>query len=222
MMIGNGFANSTYGGCDINVAIGGKALYNVQAISYAVTRDKAPIHVMGDAAPVAFGRGKRAIAGSMVLVQGDQHGMMDIWNQSKFAADASEVAPWDKGEGRPPEIETAGFGSGDFAQGVTNFQTMSQNEATDWANGPVPRSPWYQDQLLPADITVYAQNEYGSASVLRMYGAEFLNEGWGMSVEDMNSETQSTYVARAIHPWTRIVNSLVSKLGTPPTGGKLT
>jgi len=39
------------------------------------------------------------------------------------------------------------------------------------------------DQLLPMELTVYGANEYGSTSVLRVYGVEWLNEGWGISVK---------------------------------------
>ena len=39
----NKYAYSTYGGCDIQVTLGPDTLFNLQAISYAVTREKAPI-----------------------------------------------------------------------------------------------------------------------------------------------------------------------------------
>lgn len=212
----NRFAYATYGGCDIQIAIGHKVLMNAQAISYAVTRNKAPIHVLGSASPKGFGRGIRGIAGSMVLTQFDEHGMASIWNSARFAADATENAPW--GEGAPPELRIANP-SGFNAEMNTGYnQSAFQNEEDDWASGVQVKSPWYMDQLLSADITVFAANEYGSTSVLRIYGAEWLNEAWGMSVEDTNSETQSTYVATALHPWTRISNKIASQLGTPPTG----
>ena len=213
----NKYAYATYGGCDIQALIGPKVLFNLQAISYAVTREKAPIYTMGSAAPRSFGRGKRGIAGSAVLTQFDEHGMMSIWKDARFAADLSEEAPW--GAGAPPEQAAA---SGAEAAANTNLggQSAFQNEQNDWNGGTWDASPWYMDQLLPCDITVYAANEYGSTSVLRIYGVEWLNEGWGISVDDMVSEMQSTWVAIAIHPWTRVPNTMADKLGTPPGGNR--
>jgi len=47
------------------------------------------------------------------------------------------------------------------------------------------RPPIYDDQVLPFDITITAQNEYGNAAVKRIYGVEILNSGAGISVDDI-------------------------------------
>lgn len=38
----------------------------LQAISYAITREKAPIYTMGSADPRAYSRNKRRIAGNLI------------------------------------------------------------------------------------------------------------------------------------------------------------
>ena len=42
---------------------------------------------------------------------------------------------------------------------------------------------------------------------MAILGVEILNEGYGVSIDDIVSEQQMTYVARAIQPWERIINA---------------
>jgi molybdopterin-biosynthesis enzyme MoeA-like protein len=42
------------------------------------------------------------------------------------------------------------------------------------------------------------KNEYGNASKLALYGVEILNEGMGMSVDDITTEKACTFVARKL------------------------
>ena len=41
-------------------------------------------------------------------------------------------------------------------------------------------------------------NEYGQSSDMRIYGVEILNEGMGMSIDDITTEKSCTFVARAM------------------------
>jgi len=59
---------STFSGADIKAVFAGVEIGTLQAISYAVQREKAPIYTLGRANPRAFSRGKRGIAGTMVLL----------------------------------------------------------------------------------------------------------------------------------------------------------
>ena len=58
--------------------------------------------------------------------------------------------------------------------------------------------PWYSDQILPFDITLAASNEYGAMAGAKILGVEILNEGTGVSIDDTVTETQATFVARAV------------------------
>ena len=60
--------------------------------------------------------------------------------------------------------------------------------------------PYYADQILPFDITITYANEYGQAAVRSIYGVELLNEGSGVSMDDMQIEETMTYVAREVGP----------------------
>ncbi|HEX8990692.1 MAG TPA: hypothetical protein VF784_03350 [Anaerolineales bacterium] len=58
--------------------------------------------------------------------------------------------------------------------------------------------PWYSDQILPFDITLCGTNEIGSATAMKIFGVEILNEGSGVSIDDAVQEMQATFVARFI------------------------
>lgn len=65
------------------------------------------------------------------------------------------------------------------------------SELTDREGMPLgieQRPPIYPDQVLPFDITITAQNEYGQMATQRIYGVEILNSGAGLSVDDIVNE----------------------------------
>ena len=65
----------------------------------------------------------------------------------------------------------------------------------------VRRSAMYADQVMPFDITLIAQNEYGHASASGVVGVEIINEGGGISMDDITNEQQCTYIAIFRLPW---------------------
>lgn len=64
---------TSYSGVDIRVIINGAQAGSMQALSYAIQREKAPIYVMGSVDPVSYSRGKRGIAGTMISLMMDVH-----------------------------------------------------------------------------------------------------------------------------------------------------
>jgi hypothetical protein len=56
------------------------------------------------------------------------------------------------------------------------------------------------DQLPPLDITIVFANEYGSLSKAAIYGVEFMNDGYTLSVEDLLTEEVINFVARDVDP----------------------
>ena len=60
--------------------------------------------------------------------------------------------------------------------------------------------PSYSDQVLPFNVTLAGANEYGAMCASKILGIEILNEGSGISVDDAVTESQATFVARAIEP----------------------
>lgn len=56
----------------------------------------------------------------------------------------------------------------------------------------------YADQMPPFNITISFVNEYGKKAVMRIIGCEILNEGSGMSIDDITTDKACTFVARKI------------------------
>ena len=66
--------------------------------------------------------------------------------------------------------------------------------------------PSYSDQVLPFNVTLAGANEYGAMCASKILGIEILNEGSGISVDDTVTESQATFVARAIEPLQALVS----------------
>jgi len=67
---------TSFSGCDIVASFGGKVVGELQAITYAVRREKAPVYTMGSPEPRSFSRGKRGVAGSLVFTVFDRDALL--------------------------------------------------------------------------------------------------------------------------------------------------
>jgi hypothetical protein len=189
---------NSFGGVDIRAVFGSQVIGTLQGISWSVTREKAPIYTMGDPDPRAFARGKRGIAGSLVFIQFDRHALLSEMSLARFWADKDSLKP-DGLEINPVGGPAARQGLGPAATAFE--QESSFGDSSDPRDDQAAVTPWFSDQIPPFDITLVAANEYGAAATMRIYGVEILNEGSGVSIDDIVLEQQMTYVCRTIQPW---------------------
>ena len=64
----------------------------MQALSYAIQREKAPIYVMGSVDPISYSRGKRGIAGTMISLMMDTHILMSpSFTGEYYLGDSDEI-----------------------------------------------------------------------------------------------------------------------------------
>src|SRR5271156_4304015 len=86
---------NSFSGSDIRAVIGTIPFAEIQAISYSVTREKAPIYTMGSPDPRAFSRNKRGVAGSLVWINFDRHALLNIiyLASGTFVANSDDVRP---------------------------------------------------------------------------------------------------------------------------------
>tara|TARA_B100001059_G_scaffold51643_1_gene45272 strand:- start:17878 stop:18792 length:915 start_codon:yes stop_codon:yes gene_type:complete len=85
---------TSYSGVDIRVIINGAQAGSMQALSYAIQREKAPIYVMGSVDPVSYSRGKRGIAGTMISLMMDVHMLYTpSFTGERALLDADEIFP---------------------------------------------------------------------------------------------------------------------------------
>lgn len=185
---------SSYSGVDIKVVVGGKELGSMQAISYAIQREKAPIYVMGSVDPKSFSRGKRGIAGTMISLMLDKH----FLEHEGFKEHASPLL--DKGEKFADPNKALSENTSNAQYGSSNPTVIS--EVSGGTGDYQYTKPFYVDQIMPFDVAIVAVNEYGQKATMRLYGCEILNEGSGFSIDDIVVENQMTYVCRTILPWT--------------------
>jgi hypothetical protein len=68
---------TSFSGADLVVTFGSRTIGELQQISWAVQREKAPIFTLGDPDPRSFSRGKRGIAGSLVFAVFDRDSLIE-------------------------------------------------------------------------------------------------------------------------------------------------
>jgi len=173
---------NSFSGVDIKATFAGKVIGELQGVSYAVTREKAPIYTMGSADPRSFSRGKRGIAGTLVFTVFDRSALIETFRslQDKggwFFAHDSDVQKHYSEE----------------AKGAQVWQDINTDNT--W------QPAWYPDQVPPFDVVLTAANEYGQVAQMAILGVEILNEGSGMSIDDIVTEQSMTFVAREVQPW---------------------
>lgn len=214
---GSAFGRSynSFSGVDIKAVFANQVMAEIQAISYSITREKAPIYTMGSPDPRAFSRGKRGIAGTLVFVMFDRTTVLS--SIGGYAANGGLQFLSDKDDLRPDFNNLQGTNNV-VSTGNTNVignVVQNQESAVVGPGDDQQLSPaWYVDQIPPFDITLAAANEYGALAVMRIYGVDLLNEGYGVSVDDIVSEQQYTYVARTIVGWTPVKPDFVDQVGT--------
>jgi hypothetical protein len=193
---------TSFSGVDIRAVIGGESIGQLQAISYAVQREKAPIYVMGSVDPLSFSRGKRGIAGTIITLMLDQHVLFgEPFSDMTFIADKDEIYP------NISDLNDA------TDNDLSSLDPSFSFDPTNVSDAYQASQAWYVDQLPPFDVVIVAANEYGQAASMRIYGVEILNEGSGFSIDDMVIENQMTYVCRTILPWQKLGSWDVSSDG---------
>lgn len=206
---------NSFSGTDIRGVFGSVVVAELQAISYSITREKGPIYTMGSPNPRAFARGKRGIAGTLIFIMFDSPALMNAVKRAglKFYADLDELVPGaDTLDQTGPLGREMGFTELNLQsvslddpsivlpqQGLGS-QSVLLESAGKAASGKYSM-PWYADQIPPIDITLTAANEYGAIAVMKIWGIEILNEGYGVSIDDIVSEEQMTWVGRDITKW---------------------
>ncbi len=222
-------------GVDIKAVFFGVTFGNLQAISYSITREKAPVYTMGSPEVRGYARGKRAIAGNMVFVMFDDHALLGaLRNIAKkqerpegfnyfFVSDFDEIRPMTsdlldlavdpqgfKGSNNGNYLEiqkqlAVNLGTTDYAAQAYNTEELTgATHEENWSKA----MPWYSDQIPSFNIVLTGVNEDGFAATMSILGVEILNEGYGISIDDLISEQQMTYVARAIARWRKAPNTL--------------
>lgn len=188
---------TTYSGADIVAVVHNRIVGELQGISYSVTREKVPIYTMGSPDPRSFSRGKRGIAGSMVFTVFNK----DVFEDFKNAKDSngeSITTIW-TAAGNKQTTDTNGVIVTNNESGVTLLSTDDWENAIMQSNSIFRQvESTYADEIFPFDVTITMKNEYGQGAKFSILGCEILNEGMGISIDDITTEKACTFVARGI------------------------
>lgn len=196
----------SFSGTDIIATFGGTVVGTLQGVSFTVTREKAPQYVMGRTDPLSFSRGKRGIAGSLIFLVFDRTNLLAELKR-QFYADRADLSgfvgkylddnvvgalPRDERNDLPAALEAANL---NVPGGVVGGVVLERGSIAR------PSEPWYHDQIPPFDIVLTSATEYGQISRMAIHGVEILNAGSGISIDDITTDENMTFVARQITPW---------------------
>lgn len=194
---------TTFSGCDIVATFNGKVVGELQAITYSVSREKAPVYTMGSAEPRSFSRGKRGIAGTLVFTVFNRDALIEEFKEK--LSDENGTTGIQKFKMNDPAYVTGHVA--DNTSGYVSIEDWDAQMSNLANNGSTAgkvsdlvtkTSAKYADEILPFDITITFANEYGQKAVLVIYGVELLNEGSGYSIDSVTTEKAYTFVARRI------------------------
>jgi len=206
---------TTFSGCDIKAIFANVTIGEIQAISVQVTREKAGIYTMGSPNPRSFSRGKRGIAGSMIFIQFDRDTILSSLSELKFQGDIEELRADSVGDTTSLEWQIRAASSEVTAAtplGGEPGGVQQELDLTSVDSDQEVMSAFYADQIPPFDITLTGANEYGDLAKMAIFGVEFLNEGWGISIDDLVSEKQYTYLCRNVSWWQWVKNPNIDRL----------
>lgn len=188
---------TAFSGCDIVPTFNGKAIGELQAITYSISREKAPVYTLGSANPRSFARGKRGIAGTLVFTVFNRDALIDEMKDKlngenlgvqKFKANGADeilsIERWD-------ELMSS-YASPNATPDEDGFTGGKVSDLVGYY------APIYADEILPFDITITFANEQGSRAVTTIYGVELFNEGSGFSVDSIAAEKAYSFIARDI------------------------
>ena len=181
---------NSFSGVDIQATFAGQVIGTLQGVSYTVTREKAPVYTMGQANARAFSRGKRGIAGSLIFAVLNRSNLIEALGSKSLFWASMEDQSWLKRKGS----------AGKYQESAAEIQASSGASVVEAGNVSLQYA-WYHDQIPPFNITLTAMTEYGVAARMQVIGVEILNAGSGISIDDITTDENMTFVARDIMPW---------------------
>lgn len=206
---------STFTGADLVVSFGSAIIGELQQISWNISREKGPVYTMGSADPRSFSRGKRAIAGSLILVNFNRDAILEELTQENIWR---QIAPPAMFTGRGNLVGHRDMPTTDFEQliSVTEFGGVAR---TARGNSPASNEDFegrvnipdefdliqrssllYADQLPPFDINLTYGNEYGQAAFGKIYYVDIQSDSGGVSIDSMVMERPLVWMARRMSP----------------------
>lgn len=180
-------------GTDIHAVFNDTIFGELQMVAYKIDREKAPVYTMGSADPRSIARGKRLISGACVFVTFDRDSLLEVMNATldKPFLNRQDRANLDKNMMNT----TASSGQAGGSVGLSGMSASSYGSFNEQSEAMIA------DQLLPFNITLVGESEYGVASKMVIFGVELMSEAGGVSIDDLVLEQQMSFIAKNIKKW---------------------
>lgn len=201
---------SSYSGADIVASFNGRVIGELQALSYSVAREVAPLYTMGSPDPRSFSRGKRGISGSLVFVTFDRDAFMEEMKKD-YGGKAPALMSYQTFRANAGSLENqilnglrSRSSSGQDTYGIATWDEQMTNLGYGTSGEFNPDNlvgfyePEYADQVMPFNVTITMANEFGNRSGMEIHGIQILNEGSGFSIDDVVTAKAYSFVARKI------------------------
>lgn len=198
-------ASTIFSGADVAVIFGEEYIGECMSLTVGINREAAPVYVMGRKSPIAVSKGKRGIGGSFVLAQLGYDALLEYYDRVIKDSTKREIwirkdeevlqmtgATYDRA--KTPEVSSAG-------SAPTSADAAAVAQTDLW----VKTQPFYVDQLPPFNITIIGINEQGEKMGFRIYGVTILNNGLGISIDELNMEQKYTFVATAVSRMQKLI-----------------
>lgn len=160
---------TSFSGADLIVSFGPKVIGELQQISWAIQREKAPVYTFGSPDPRSFSRGKRGIAGSLIFAVFNRDALLQelkkIWTQiappNMFTAKGNIYTA--NNENFTKLLTLAGWNAAATATNPTNFGTGYANEAS--VVTPKTETVVLKDEANPAGLSYDVVTPPGFGSI---------------------------------------------------------
>jgi hypothetical protein len=189
---------NSFSGVDMVCVFGRHVIGEVQGLSYTIQREVAPIYTMGDANPRGFSKGKRGIAGSLIFSVFDRSPLINAMRDEAYYLTLFKNV---LGKDIKERVNIPGFDTG--LTGTVGLSRITPGEGlvTDVSIDRVWAKAQYADQIPPFTIVVTAANESGAHASMKIFGVVIMNQGSGISVDDITTDEACTFTATKISPW---------------------
>jgi len=204
---------NSFSGADIFIIFENATVGTITQLSWNITREKAPLYVLGHVDAVGTSRGKRSIAGSLTGLIFDRWTLFDLAWGSDITGEGGRTGEYAEYARKTGDILVPGdlmfvdyadiYGT-DVAPGTRAWPVGGGGSAEEaWKKmlGWEPSRVVYADQMLPCDVTIVGINEAGNFMVSRIFGIDLLSTGAGISIDDVTMEEQYTWFAMSMLPF---------------------
>lgn len=197
--------STVFSGSDVVVIFGDEYVGECMSFTLGINREAGPLYVMGKKSPIAIPKGKRGIGGSFILAQLGYDALLQYIDsvqsdprRQKIWVRKDEVVQQISGNtrdaSRNPDLASGVGATGNVSVAVETAKTDLWEET----------APFYADQIPPFNITIVGVNEQGDKMGFRVYGTTILNNGVGISIDELNIEQRYTFVATAASKMQRL------------------